>query len=948
MPGRFRRRVLTAGPGLRRLACLTVLLCPAVGLAEKLSGSENFDIKPQPLDNALIEFSEQSHVQVMVATELVQGLESPGIRGELPAIDALRALIGTNPLTYQAIGDQTVAIVSTTTSGRDAPIAPETGSVPGEAERIAVDTASIVASRRDPGSLYEDYRAARDHIVVTGWRGKPRSIADSPAPIDVISSTAIEQSGRIGVLQPLQYLVPSFHLPTRAGGSTSTVIATGGLRGLNPDQMLVLVNGKRRHRTSLINAVALVYNGSVPVDLDHIPASAIERIEVLRDGAAAQYGSDAISGVVNVILKDRPSGGAVRVQGGQNFDRSDGEQRSVMGNVGFGLGGDGFVNLSAAINEQAESNRAEPIDADYRLYYLLPDGSPDPREATVDRLVTRNYGMFPMDSASLSVNAALPMGEVVELYGFGTLSQRSSVLNWTFREPNNRNTVDSVYPEGFRPRLEIDESDSELVLGVRGKAAGWQWDLASGLGRNHAERHASETINASLGPESPTGFYIGKLESRDWVSTLDLTRAVQVADGQLQVSWGAQHRREYYRIEAGDPASYAAGAWVFPPGHPRAGQRPDPAAQANHGITPEDASRRERDSLAAYSELGWSPNEQLFVSLAARYEDYSDSAGDALVGKFGARYSISPALALRFTASSGFRAPPLAQQQYASTTSQFRDLDGDAINDLLLIKQLPPESPAAVALGAVPLKPEESVNLSLGLTFRLAGGLSVTADAYRIDLDDRISITSTLAGPEVGSILAASGLPPELSGQYYTNAIDTTTEGLELVATWAKELGVNGSLALNLGFNASHTSIDDIAPNPPELESLGPDLVLFDRIRRGNLTYGLPDYKGVLAVNWIYDNFDTSLRITRFGDYRSVSNSPANEFRVNAENIVDLHVTYVIDDHWQLSLGANNLFNTYPTRIREPSLRRGSGQYDTRGGFGFTGGSYFATLDFAF
>jgi iron complex outermembrane receptor protein len=948
MPGQFRQRAQRAERRLASLVCAATLLFPLAALADDLGGSRQFDIEAQALDSALIEFSEQSNLQLMVATELVRDLASPGVRGKLTAVDALLALIGSNPLTYQPVGDRTIAIVAaaTTTPQASAPIDPE--SRPTNAGSSNPSAESLVTERGRGSSLYEDYRAVRDHIVVTGWRGKPRSIADSPAPIDVISSAAIEQSGRIGVLQSLQYLVPSFHLPTRAGGSTSTVIATGGLRGLNPDQMLVLVNGKRRHTTSLINAVALVYNGSVPADLDHIPASAIQRIEVLRDGAAAQYGSDAISGVVNIILKDGSSGGSVRVQGGQNFDRSDGEQREVMANAGFQLGRGGFVNLSAAISKRSASNRAEPIDDDYRLYYSLPDGSPDPREATIDRLVTRNYGMFPMESASIAVNASLPVAGDLEVYGFGTLSERSSILNWSFREPNNRNTVDNVYPDGFRPRLDIDESDFEFVFGARGESAGWQWDLASGLGRNHAERHASQTLNASLGPDSPTQFYVGKLESSDWVTTLDLTRGIEAGHGEVQVSWGAQHQRENYRIEAGDAASYAAGTWEFAAGHPREGQRPDPAAQANHGITPEDASRVGRDSLAAYGEIGWSPDEQLFVSLAARYEDYNDRAGNAMVGKFGARYSISPALALRFTASSGFRAPPLAQQQYASTTSQFRDLDGDDINDLLLIKQLPPETPAAVALGAVPLKPEESVNLSLGVTFVLAGGLSVTADAYRIDLDDRISITSTLAGPEVSRILAASGLPPELSGQYYTNAIDTTTEGLELVATWARDFDAGGSLAFNAGFNTNHTSIDKIAPNPPELAVLGPDLVLFDRIRRGNLTYGLPDYKAVLSVNWLFGNLDTSLRLTRFGDYRSVSNNPANEFRVDAENIVDLNLTYAIDDRWQFSLGANNLFNSYPTRIREPSERRGSGQYDTRGGFGFTGGSYFARLDFAF
>jgi len=930
-----------------RCLCLLVF-SPTAAFAGDLNRVIKFRIDAQPLDSALLELSEQSSVQLMVATELVRGLDSPGVNGGFSTTEALTRVLGSNSLRFQVIADHTIALVAGSGAVQAKPTDPVGSGRTADTDEPSPVEAPEIPTRGVTASLYDDYKNVLDEIVVTGLRGRPRSIANSPSPIDVISSTALEQTGRMDVLHALQYLVPSFHLPTRAGGSTSTVIATGGLRGLNPDQTLVLVNGKRRHTTSLINAVALVYNGSVPADLDHIPMSAIERIEIMRDGAAAQYGSDAIAGVVNVILKSDRSGGAVNVLGAQNFDRGDGEQLEVSAHAAFPLGSDGFIDISAAARERGRSNRAEPIDENFRLYYPLPDGSPDPREETVDRLVTRNFGMFPMSAQSFAVNVELPTAEHVQFYGFGTFSRRTSILNWTYREPDNPNNIDEVYPDGYRPRLDIDENDFEVVAGVRGVLADWDWDLASSLGRNHAERHASRTINASLGPESPTEFYVGKLESRDWVTSLDVTRAIEAGPGELQVSWGAQHHREYYRIEPGDPASYAAGTWTFPAGHPRAGEQPAPGAQANHGITPEDASSATRDSVAVYGELGWTPVSDLFLSLAARYENYDDAAGDALVGKLSARYSVSDRLAFRFTASTGFRAPPLAQQQYASTTSQFRDLDGDAINDLLLIKQLPPESPAAVALGAVPLMPEESLNLSAGVTLKLLDNLSITADAYRIDLDDRISITSTLDGPEVGAILAANGLSDALSGQYYTNAIDTTTEGVDLVATWTKDLGAAGSLAFNLGVNVNHTDLDRVAPNPPELASLGPDFVLFDRIRRGNLTYGIPDHKAVLSINWLRGRFDTNLRVTRFGDYRSVSNNPDAEFRVEAENVVDLDVSYAFNDQWYLTLGANNIFNAYPTAIREPSERRGSGQYDTRGGFGFTGGSYFAELGLRF
>lgn len=929
----------------RRIIAITLLAAAAVH-ADDMDDVVEFDIDAQQLDSALIQFSEQSNVQLLVATELVAELYSPGIKGRLTTVNALTSLIGSNPLSFQVVGEHTIAV------SRSEPIplarepAADAATPSSDVNSTAAATTEITRGQPS-GTLFEEYRDLLEEIVVTGVRGNPRSVADSPAPIDVISAAAMEQSGRTGVFQAIQFLVPSFHLPARAGGSTSTVIATGGLRGLNPDHTLVLINGKRRHTTSLINAVASLYNGSVPADLDHIPVAAIERIEILRDGAAAQYGSDAIAGVINIILKEKSTGGALRLTGGRNFDRNDGEYRDMSALAGFG-NDDDFLTLTATYREQEASNRAIPVSADLPLYYPLPDGTPDPREYEIDRLVTRNYGTFPSRTESLSGNAGWSIDDTTALYAFGTFSHRESMLNWSFREPNSENNVLEIYPDGFRPELLIDETDFEFALGLRGEYGEWQWDLASLYGRNEAERHASNSINASLGPDSPTRFYVGELESADWTNTLDVTRPVTTTAGDLQVSWGAQHHREYYRIEPGDPASYAAGSYVFPNDHPRAGEAPAPAAQANHGITPDDASNARRDSFAGYLEFGWSPVPNVLLGLAGRYERYDDAAGDALVGKLSARFSLSDAFAVRTTASTGFRAPPLAQQQYASSTSQFRDLDGDNQLDLLLIKQLPPESPAALALGAVPLTREESINLSIGFSFEPADDFSLTVDTYRIEVNDRISITSTLSGPEVTDILVANGLSSSLSGQYYTNAIDTATTGIDIVATHTREIGSAGSLALSFGFNANETEIDRIADNPPELEALGDNFVLFDRLRRGNLTYGLPEYKAVLGVNWVFQALDANLRVVRFGDYRTTSNNPDHELKVAAESIVDLDLTYTVSDTWRVSAGANNLFNTYPAEVRPPSEDRGSGQYDTRGGFGFTGGSYYLRLEMDF
>lgn len=933
-----------------RVALIGILVLVVTSArADDLDRVIDFKIDAQPLDAALIEFSEQSNVQLMVATELVAGLESPGVTGRISIAEALAELIGNNELTFNAVSENTIALL-----GADEVFSPRSdASVSGQSANVdpidqlkRTEPAGPVRVSNSPSPA--NFVDLTEEIVVTGTRGKPRSVVGSPAPIDNISAAALEQTGRPGLFEALEYLVPSFHLPARAGGSTSTVIATGGLRGLNPDQALVLINGKRRHTTALINAVAALYNGSVPADLDHIPIAAVKRIEILRDGAAAQYGSDAIAGVINIILKDQYEGGRLSITAGQNFDRGDGKSLQASADIGFPLGDSGFLHLAIEGEDQGSSNRAVPIDPDIQLYYPSSDGSPDPRESTANRLVTKNYGAMPSDTIRIAYNAGWTLPIDIGLYSFATYSVRKSNLNWTYREPNDPNNIDSIYPDGFRPKSLIDETDYEVAFGGQGKWSGWQWDATTLYGQNKADRETRETLNASLGPTSPTEFYIGQLKSADWVNTLDVTRAFGIGTGELQVSWGLQYHREFYRITEGDPASYAAGTFVFPSDHPRAGETPAPAAQASHGIRPEDTSNKRRSSVALYGELGWSPSDRLFAGIAVRYENYDDTAGDTLVAKLTGRYAISGRLALRATASTGFRVPPMAQQQHASSTSQFRDLDGDGSLELLLIKQLPPESAAAIALGAVPLGPEESVNLSAGFTFEPIDSFIVTVDAYRIELNDRISITSTLSGPEVTAILVANGLSSSLSGQYYTNAIDTTTTGIDVVGSYSVDLGSAGSVAFNLGFNSNDTDIDRIAPNPPALDDLGPGFVLFDRTRQGNLTYGFPEYKGVFGINWQWRMLNTNLRLVRFGGYRTTNNNPASEKDVEAENVVDLDLTYQIGDHVSATVGASNVFNTYPTQILPPDPIRGSGQYSTRGGFGFTGGSYYARFNLTF
>lgn len=801
-----------------------------------------------------------------------------------------------------------------------------------------------------------------DEVVVTGVRGQPRTAIESPTPIDVFTAEQLSQGAQTGVFESVRYLVPSFNLPTRAGGGSSTVIATGSLRGLNPDQTLVLVNGKRRHRTALINSVSTLYNGSAGVDLNMIPSGAISRVEVLRDGAAAQYGSDAVAGVINIMLNDSAEGGQISVSHGRNFDRGDGRYLTVDANLGVALGEGGFANLSYSYMDRGSSNRAVPIDRSVRLYPLLPGGGLDPREETIDRLVTKNYGAMPQESHVFGLNAAYDVNENLELYGFGTYGKRVSELNWTFRPPTHETSLPELAPDGHRAQTIINDDDYEIVGGARGLTGGWDWDLSSSFGSNTADWE-NNSFNASIGPGSQRHFYIGQLRSTEWVNALDVTRPFDLGDGgELQASFGLQHRHETYRIRQGEEASWIQGSYVRPPGQTAAGRTLPSGAQSTPGFRPEDEADISRNNYSAYAELGWTPTERLYLSGAVRYEEFDDAAGDTTIYKVSGRYEVNDWFAVRASANTGFRAPSLAQQVYSATTSQSRDINGDGVAEVLRLKNLQVSSPEAIALGAKPLTPEMSENFSLGFTMTPLAGLNFTFDAYQIDVDDRVAVTTTFSpvdtrlsadgvttiGQQIQNILVSNGLSPEISGQYYINAISTRTRGLDVVATYRFSTDNAGDFDLSLAYNYNETEITGIIDNPPELASLG-DIVIFDRARQASLTDALPKSKISLNGNWSIGRFSANLRATRFDGFTTRhATNPGLDREIDPAWIADIQVNYDLTESVRLTAGANNIFNTYPTQIQEPSADLGSGMYNGLAPFGFTGGSWFVRAAYKF
>jgi len=827
-----------------------------------------------------------------------------------------------------------------------------------------------------------DGATALEGVIVTGVRGERRTVADSPAPVDVVSAEQLTATGKVGLKEVLNTLIPSFNLPGINGGGTSWTVRAITMRGLNGDQALFLVNGKRRHGTALINNLARVGRGGAPVDLDLIPASAIERIEVLRDGASAQYGSDAIAGVINIILKKDAEGGSFSYQGGQNY-LGDGDTRSATLNYGLPLGdAGGFVQLALNWKNNEAASRAVPSRAQY-IYQPtvttvggVTTVTPDPRDATADRYYWGGgYGPGEEDILAASYNAELPWKDLT-LYSTGTLSHRSSKKNTgsflpnlapvagvTAGRPQNRNSLPEVYPNGFNALRRIFELDFQTTLGARGQAKGWDWDLSTTFAQDHAQLDGQNTINATLGPDSPTYFHLSTHQFQQWTTNFDVTREFEgVLPHPVQVSWGLEQRYEHFKIYPGDEASYIVGDYVIPAGQPFAGLRPNPGLASYAGTAPEDSGSASRNVYAAYVDVGTNLTENWYVGVAGRHERYTGDVGDTTSGKLTTRWEFLPGYALRGTISNGFRAPSLAQEVFASSTIS-GNLCAAAPNNVFRgvpcvpgeyltfpTKVLRADSSEAQALGATPLKPETSTNYSVGITAEPTSRLRITLDAYQIDIDDRIVDTSNLdltaaqlaSQPALAPLL--SRFPQGLAATYYTNAVSTRTTGVDLVAEYAFDLGDAGRLNLNAAYAFNKTKITKQIDTPAVLKAVNPNLVLFDRQKIADLTVGTPRKKLILGAVWDRDTVTANLRTTRYGEYTEAGTSANLDRTFSAKWVVDLDIAWDVRPTTNIAIGANNLFDEHPDKIGIVNADTGLNQFGIFSPFGITGGYYYARL----
>lgn len=830
---------------------------------------------------------------------------------------------------------------------------------------LAVTAAQSARAADGDAAALTAAAVAPTDIIVTGTRTQ-RTVADSSVPIDVLDAKQLESTGKLNLRDALQQSIPSYYNASGWTGGTGEAVKSASLRGLNSDQTLILVNGKRRHNHAVLFVTARGNLGASPVDLDLIPQAAIQRVEVLRDGAAAQYGSDAIAGVINIILKKGGNDGSASITYGQYLHHDDipgrtGQQGQLSLDQGFNIGQNGgFIRLSTNIDLHTYTNglgATAPCDPAFRAYTCLYAAG-DPREATASRFRGKQ-GLPRGRTYDFGYNAELPVSSDVALYSYTTFAHQYSQNFGIYRNPASLQDLPEIYPEGYLPQFKVITNDVQGVLGARGDLGGWNWDLSSSYSRVHATLRNDEGLNPSLGPSSPHNFYLGALVATEWTNNLDITRDVDTGlfAKPLNLAFGVEYRRNHFEQRAGDPGSYLIGDYVFPtdPSDPNyikanAGKRPSGGASGLGGFSPDALGHGSRDNIAAYIDLDQQITPRWDVDIAGRFEHYSD-VGTTWSGKIATRYELFRGFALRGSFSNGFRAPSLQQETYSSILPNY--VQQGTVQVLSTVRYIPADSTVAKAIGATPLKPERSRDLSVGFTAQPVSRLNITLDAYQININHRILATGNLITTNPNSPFAQAlvgvGANPVDTYVYFTNAANTRTRGIDFVAEYTTDFGPGwGKVKWSLTNSYNKTTIRSLAPTPSVLSSSG--LTRFDRSRIGDLTKAYPKDRVILGANWQIGKLDLDVRENWYSKTVFVDPTTPNRDSTNkAAFTTDAEVTYQLTPALGLTLGANNLFNKYPSQLNDQAkLYYGwwaqSAVYNLTSPYGINGGYYYGRV----
>lgn len=755
-----------------------------------------------------------------------------------------------------------------------------------------------------------------DTIIVTGTRTAGRTRLESSSPVDVLSGASLQRQGTTELGAALAAVAPSIDFPRPSAVDGTDAIRPATLRGLSPDQTLVLINGIRGHTSALLNINGSVGRGAAAVDLNTVPTVAVDRIEVLREGASAQYGSDAIAGVINLRLRQaRSGGGASATYGFYNTDvdtaRGD---RHVNGEhsftasawQGIGFGSDGYLTISGEYLQRQPTNRADF----------------DPRVTPTQ--VTGRFGDPRVEQYTIFANAGTSLGGGFSLYGWAGYQDRDT-RSAAFPRLASATTTLAGYPAGFLPIINTKSRDLNTAIGVRGDVGGFNVDLNLSYGRNKIGFRTLNSANYAYGAATPQNFSDGSLRYDQLIAALDVTRRFDVFES-LNVAFGVEGRREGFAIEPGEQASY---------GYPTTGAVAGaaPGAQGFGGFSVLNAVDRHRRNGSVYLDVEAQVTPRLLVGIAGREEDYSDF-GTTGTGKITARYDLTHWFAVRGTASTGFRAPALQQQYFTSVASVIQN------GTPILTGTFPSTSAVATALGGLPLRPEKSTNLSAGIVLR-AGGLDLTVDAYSIRLRDQLGLSENIQAsfsPQVAALLAPYNVS---AARFFINGIRSQARGIDAVAHYRWRTTSAGAFDFTVAGNVNQVRVTRV---PTSTGALNPSPTLFARSRVLTLEEGTPGEKVTGTIDWSLDRLGALARVTYYGNVNQPGTTPAADVNTGQHAITDLEFRYQTTRGPQIAFGVSNLFDVYPDRTIPANNTTGVVGFPYYSPFGFNGRYLYARV----
>lgn len=784
-------------------------------------------------------------------------------------------------------------------------------------------------------------------VTIVGSRNQWRTNINSPLPVTVIPTTELTRTGQTELGQQLQFAEPSFQSAKYGINGSLGYADYATLRGMSPDQLLVLVNGKRRHQFSIPHIGFSISRGMVVTDLNAIPFLALDRAEVLKDGAASQYGSDAIAGIINLRLRETINQGTFKTQVGTTA-KGDGTNYMAALNYGFGLKKENsFFNFTLMHQTLGQTNRSDPYTGTIYSGNRAADDSIRAARgvhSASDPFTVGVFGASEVKANQFFYNTAYPLKNDWRLYSFGGLSYKEAVVYGFFRNaiPGNANSNPDIFPDGFTPEFPSKDRDYSVALGIdKNTTTGWNMDFSASFGRNAVRRYARQTVNASMGSASPTEFNVGFSSFNQFMADASVSKNFEGLWGlqNANFAFGSQFRVDQYTAKRGDDFSFLVGPLALT-------ENKAPGVQGIAATSPLDEASETRSNVGVFADVELDVTKRWMIAGAARFENYSDF-GANLSGKIATLFKITPGLFLRASVNRGFRAPSL-QQVYNSATSTLVQA-----GQIRYTKQYRSDDPFLNDIGITYPKPEIATSFNTGLTFK-SGGFHISADAYLVRVNDKIIISEALSVNNIAALqtrLEGTGIQ---SISFFTNHVNTFTKGIDISTGYQWHLGGSQILSLNLGATFNQTSVRDIKNTPDAIQTgTMAKVAIIDTINIALIETAQPRQKVVFGVHYQISNFQIQTRATYFGKVaaweRSGGQHVIQEFK--GKTLLDASVSYVFFRKLQLSVGANNIGNVYPDRVLPTLSAYGSGQSPFNRNvnqFGFAGAYYYAGLTLSF